>query len=156
MISFRKYRYFNSLLNATHPIQIHRAVLEKLRFEKRIKNFNLKYLWNLWTNHFAQRTRPRTIKNLALQRILKRLNQFYSRNRWTYKTRFFNFLIFFSKTNQKNGTKFSQIIAIYILHYHDFSPKNWPSSLGVISLKKKKNTLSICYRVKNAGSQHFQ
>ena len=33
---FRKYRYFNSLLNATHPIQIHSAVLEKLRFEKKV------------------------------------------------------------------------------------------------------------------------
>ena len=32
---YRKYRYFNSLSNATHPIQIHRAVLEKLPFEKK-------------------------------------------------------------------------------------------------------------------------
>ena len=29
--------YFNSLSNATHLIQIHRAVLEKLRFEKKVK-----------------------------------------------------------------------------------------------------------------------
>ena len=29
------FRYFNSLSNATHPIQIHIAVLEKLRFEKK-------------------------------------------------------------------------------------------------------------------------
>ena len=36
-IFFRKYRYFNYLLNATHPIQIHGAVLEKLRFEKKDK-----------------------------------------------------------------------------------------------------------------------
>ena len=42
-IFFRKYRYFNSLSNAIHPIQIHRVVLEKLRFEKSEKNFNLKY-----------------------------------------------------------------------------------------------------------------
>ena len=27
MILFRKYRYFDSLSNATHPIQIHRVVL---------------------------------------------------------------------------------------------------------------------------------
>ena len=37
MIFYRKYRYFNSLPNATHPIQIRRAVLEKLRFEKKVK-----------------------------------------------------------------------------------------------------------------------
>ena len=37
MIFSRKYRYFNSLLNATHPIQIHRPVLEKLGFEKKDK-----------------------------------------------------------------------------------------------------------------------
>ena len=35
LIICRKYRYFNSLLNATNPIQIHKAVLEKLRFEKK-------------------------------------------------------------------------------------------------------------------------
>ena len=34
---FGKYRYFNCLSNATYPIQIHRAVLEKLRFEKKVK-----------------------------------------------------------------------------------------------------------------------
>ena len=34
---FRKYRYLNSLSNATHPIQIHRTVLEKLPFEKKLK-----------------------------------------------------------------------------------------------------------------------
>ena len=33
----RKYRYFNSLSNVTHPIQMHRAVLEELRFEKKVK-----------------------------------------------------------------------------------------------------------------------
>ena len=45
VIFFRKCRYFNSLSNATHTIQIHRAVLEKLQFEKKSeKNFNLKYL----------------------------------------------------------------------------------------------------------------
>ena len=33
---FIKYRYFDSLSNATHPIQIHRAVPEKLRFEKKV------------------------------------------------------------------------------------------------------------------------
>ena len=55
---------------------------------------------------------------------MKRLSQFYSRNRWTYKTDFFHFSIFSSKTNQKNELKFLQIIAIYILRYHDFSPKN--------------------------------
>ena len=34
---FGKYWFFNSLSNATHTIQIHRAVLEKLRFEKKVK-----------------------------------------------------------------------------------------------------------------------
>ena len=71
---------------------IHRAVLEKLRFKKKgYKNFNLKYLWNLWTNHFAQRTRLRAIQNLPPPGILKRLRQFYSRNRWMYKTYFIHF-----------------------------------------------------------------
>ena len=37
IIFFRKYRYLNSLSNGTYPIQIHRAVLEKLRFEKKVK-----------------------------------------------------------------------------------------------------------------------
>ena len=37
MTFLRKYRYFNSLLNATYPIQIHRAVLEIFRFEKKDK-----------------------------------------------------------------------------------------------------------------------
>ena len=36
-IILRKCRYLNSLSNAAHPIQIHRAVLEKLRFEKEVK-----------------------------------------------------------------------------------------------------------------------
>ena len=34
---FRKYRYFNSIPNATHPIQIYRAILKKSRFEKKVK-----------------------------------------------------------------------------------------------------------------------
>ena len=138
LIFFRKYRYFNSLSTATYPILIHRTVIKKLRFEKKtLKNFNLKYLWNLWTNHFAQRSRPRTIKNLPLQRILKRLSEFYFRNRSTYKTNFFHFFIFSSKTNQQNEFKFLQIKAIYTLHYHDFSQKIWPFGLGVISFLKK-------------------
>ena len=36
--------------------------------------------------------------------------------------------IFYLKTNQQNEFKFLKIIAIYILHYHDFSRKNWPFS----------------------------
>ena len=44
--------------------------------------------------HFAQRTRPRAIKNLPPQGILKRLRKFYSRNRWMYKTCFIYFLGF--------------------------------------------------------------
>ena len=63
------------------------------------------------------------MQNLPLEEILKRLSQFYSRNRWTYKTRFFIFFIFLSKTNLKNVFKFLQIIAIYIMHYRDFSRK---------------------------------
>ena len=39
IILFRKYRYLNSLWNATNPIQIHRAIFKKLRFEKRLKEF---------------------------------------------------------------------------------------------------------------------
>ena len=35
---FMKYGYFNSILNATHSLRIHRAFLEKLRFEKKVKN----------------------------------------------------------------------------------------------------------------------
>ena len=60
--------------------------------KKGYKNFNLKYLWNLWTNHFAQRSRPRAIQNLPPQGILKGLRQlFHSRNRWMYKTHFIHF-----------------------------------------------------------------
>ena len=62
------------------------------------KNYDLKeskkYLWDLSTNHFAKRTRPRVIQKLSQQRILNRLSQFYFRNRWTYKTHFFQFLCF--------------------------------------------------------------
>ena len=111
--------------------------------KKRLKNFNLKYLRNLLTNRFVQRTRSRTMQNLPLEGISKRLSQFYSRNRSTYKTHVFHFSIFFSKNNQQNRLKFSPIIAIYILHYHDFSPKNWPFSLEVISFKKKNTFLVI-------------
>ena len=83
---------------------IHRAVLEKLRFKKKgYKNCNLKYLWNLWTNDFVQRTRPRSIQNLPPQRILKRLRQFYSRNCWMYKTHFIHLSGFFVFVN-KNRT----------------------------------------------------
>ena len=39
-------------------------------------------------NHFAQRTQPIAIQNLSPQGILKRLRQFYSRNRWMYKIHF--------------------------------------------------------------------
>ena len=43
---FRKYRYVNSLLNATYPVQIYKAVLEKLRFEKKVKKIfkSLKFM----------------------------------------------------------------------------------------------------------------
>ena len=40
----RKYRYFNSLSNATHPIQIHRAVLEKLAANNAILLININYM----------------------------------------------------------------------------------------------------------------
>ena len=63
---------------------------------QQIFKLNLKFM----TSYFAQRTRLRTIKNLPMQRIWKRLSVFYSRNRWTYRTHFFNYSIFFSKTNQ--------------------------------------------------------
>ena len=36
LLFFRKYRNFNSFSNATHPIQIHKTVLEKLRFKKKV------------------------------------------------------------------------------------------------------------------------
>ena len=42
----------------------------------------------------AQGTRPKTIKNLPLEGSSKRLSQFYSCNRWTYKAHFFHFSIF--------------------------------------------------------------
>ena len=62
------------------------------------------------------------MQNLPLEDFLKRLRQFYSRNRWTYKTRFIKFFIFFlSKTNPKNVFKFLKIVAIYIMHYRDSS-----------------------------------
>ena len=37
IIFIRKYRYLNSLSNATHPSQITIAVFEKLRFDKDVK-----------------------------------------------------------------------------------------------------------------------
>ena len=36
-VFFGKYRFLCALSNATYPIQIHRAVLEKLRFENKVK-----------------------------------------------------------------------------------------------------------------------
>ena len=57
------------------------------------------------------------------ERILKRLSEFYSRNR-RYKTHFFHFSIFSTKPNQQNEFKFLEIKAIYNLHHHDFSPKD--------------------------------
>ena len=38
-VFFRKYSYFHSISNATHSLRIHRAVLVKLRFQKRLKIF---------------------------------------------------------------------------------------------------------------------
>ena len=74
LIFSRKYRQFNSLSNAIHPIQIHKAVLEKLQFKKKSeKNFNLR---NLRINPFAQRTHPIRIQNLPIERISKWLIQF--------------------------------------------------------------------------------
>ena len=58
------------------------------------------------------------------RRNFEAISQFYSQNRWTYKTRFFHFSFFLSKTNLKNVFKLLQIIAIYIMHYRDFSRKN--------------------------------
>ena len=67
-------------------------------FKKGQKIFNLKYLRNLWINHFAQRTRLRTIKNLPLQRIWKRLSEFYSRTLVEHtKIIYFSFFNFFIK-----------------------------------------------------------
>ena len=54
-----------------------------------------------------------------------------------HRNSFFLVFNFFWKTSQQNGLKFLEIIAIYILHYHDFFQKNWSFSLGVISFKKK-------------------
>ena len=54
------------------------------------------------------------MQNRPLEGILKRLSQFYFRYRWTYKTRFFHFSIFLSKTNLKNVFIFLLIIAISI------------------------------------------
>ena len=45
---------------------------------------------------------------------MKRLSQFYSHNRWTYKTHYFHFSIFFSKTNQQNEFKYFCIIMIVL------------------------------------------
>ena len=75
-------------------------------------------------NHLAQSIQPRAIQNRPLRGISKRLSQFYSHNRWTYKTYFFHFSIFISKNKKQNEFKFLKIIAIYILHYHDFFQKN--------------------------------
>ena len=52
------------------------------------KNFNLKYLWNLWTNISPSKLKPKAIQNILLQGILKRLSPFNSRNRLTYKIHF--------------------------------------------------------------------
>ena len=38
-VFLRKYSYLNSISNATDSLGIHRAVLEKLRFKKRLKIF---------------------------------------------------------------------------------------------------------------------
>ena len=81
------------------------------------KNCNFKHLWNLYTNHFAKRCRPRTIKKLDRHRILNRLRQFYSGNRWMYETHFIHFSIFPSKTNQQRDTNFYRLklFIIYII-----------------------------------------
>ena len=93
----RKYRHFNSLSNATHPIHIRRAVLEKLQFEKKSeKNFNLKYLWNLWINPLAQRIVSIGVQNIPLQKNSKQLSQFYSSYATTKKITFF-YKFFFPK-----------------------------------------------------------
>ena len=41
-------KYFNSLSNATHPTQIHRAVLEKLRFKKMVKQILTSNIYEIY------------------------------------------------------------------------------------------------------------
>ena len=81
----------NLELNATNPIQIHTGVVKKLRFEKKVNKMLTSNISEIYGLHFAQRIRLRAIQNLPPQGILKRLTQFYTRNRWMYKTHFFYF-----------------------------------------------------------------
>ena len=75
-----------------------RAVLEKLRFEEMAKQILTSNISEIYG-----------IQNLPLRRISKRLSQFNSRNSWTYKTHFFIFQFFFSKTNQQIKFKFYRL-----------------------------------------------
>ena len=86
--------------------------------KQRLKNFNLKYLRNLWTDHVAQRTQPRSIQNLPLREISKRLSQFYSRNRSTYKTHFFHFSIFWRTHTKIKIRRFSYLLWLFNVSYN--------------------------------------
>ena len=58
-------------------------------FKKGYKNFNLKFISEIYGPIMYPKQQPRSIQNLPLGEISKRISQFYSRNRSTYKTHFF-------------------------------------------------------------------
>ena len=81
----------NLKMNATHPIQIHTAV-KKLRFEKKVKKILSSNISEIYGPIILPKELDQELSKVYLQQgILKRLRQFYSRNRWMYKTHFFHF-----------------------------------------------------------------
>ena len=73
-----------------------RAVLEKLRFEEMAKQILTSNISEIYG-----------IQNLPLRKISKRLSQFNSRNRWTYKTHFFIFQFFSQKLTNRLNSNFT-------------------------------------------------
>ena len=87
---FGKYKYFNSLSNATHPIQIHKAVLEKLRFEKKVKKILTSNISEIYGSILLPKELSRLVyKIYRYKKISKRLSQFYSNYVTTKKSLFF-------------------------------------------------------------------
>ena len=83
---------------------------EIIILKKSQKIFNLKFLGNLLTTHFVQRTRPRAIQNLFLEEILNQLSQFLLRLWLEIPNSFFSFFNVYVFINNKRTVTARKII----------------------------------------------
>ena len=106
---------------------IHRPFLENITIWKKVKK-----IWTLNISEiYGQIILPKEIHQ-KLSKIYLYKEFWSDQDNFTpvivghTKLIFFSFFNFFLKSNQRNKFIFSQFLAIYILHYRDFSQKPWP------------------------------